>query len=92
MPFVSAGLFQYLLQHAAKAPIVVPQFEGRLQPLAGLYDVAAKPYLEHCLQQGQLKLTAAIESMDFFAVDIHSHLPFYSPELFRNFNRPGDLL
>ena len=91
MPFVSAGLFQYLLQHAAKAPIVVPMFKERLQPLAGLYDVAAKSYFEHCLQQGQLKLTAAIESIDFLTVDIHPALPFYTRDLFRNFNRPTDL-
>ena len=92
-PLVSADLMRGLLDEISPATLaVIPEWEGRLQPLAGLYHVDAAPRLRARHERGEASLVRALETI--------GHRTYTSRQCrvhdprglgFMNVNRPADL-
>lgn len=61
MPFIDIRLIAYMVEQLGEYQAVVPELEGRLQPLAAVYSRSCLPVFEHHLQQDKLKLIRIIE-------------------------------
>jgi len=61
MPFIDTRLIVFMVEQIGKYQAVVPELEGRLQPLAAVYSRSCLPVFEHHLQQDKLKLIRIIE-------------------------------
>ncbi len=57
-PFLILPLVSHLLAHAGDADIVVPEWDGRLQPLPAVYRKSVLPALDAQLARGELSLNA----------------------------------
>jgi molybdopterin-guanine dinucleotide biosynthesis protein A len=65
-PLVSAGLLVALAAKASPAALaVIPEWDGRLQPLSGLYHVDAAARLRECHDRGEASLIGALETIGY---------------------------
>ena len=89
-PFIPVELIEYLLSFKSAAPTTIAISNGVLQPLCGLYDSTALGAIEHDLQEGKYSVLKTILNIDHTAVPITPDLPFFTPQMFWNVNRPED--
>jgi molybdopterin-guanine dinucleotide biosynthesis protein A len=89
-PFIPVELIEYLLSFKSAAPTSIAISDGVLQPLCGLYDSTALGAIEHDLQEGKYSILKTILNIDHTAVPITPDLPFFTPQIFWNVNRPED--
>ena len=69
-PLVSADLLVALRRAAGPGDLaLVPEWEGRLQPLTGLFAVAAGPRLAACAAAGQRSLIGGLKTIGFRVFD-----------------------
>jgi len=95
MPFVHAGIANEMLLAAEGYDAVVPEIEGRLQPLFAVYRKSCLPELTSCLDNHELKVRGFLAAItvkimkekDFQLYEEHPHL-FSS--LFFNMNMPEE--
>ena len=87
LPFVTPELIR-TIAHAKpqRAPAVVSTLGGRLQPLLGCYQPAARELLAPVLTEGNVRLTDAVDSIG------PRHLEASDPEALFNVNTPDDVL
>lgn len=65
-PLVNPDLLLALRQSAsANDQVLLPEWQGRLQPLTGLYPVTAGPLLEQCSADGEQSLIRALIKIGF---------------------------
>jgi molybdopterin-guanine dinucleotide biosynthesis protein A len=65
-PLINAGLLRGLLTAAGTGDLpVIPEWQGRLQPLTGLYATACGPLLEKCGDLGEQSLIGALKTIGF---------------------------
>lgn len=64
MPFIDPDLMAFMVEQIGKYQAVVPELEGRLQPLAAVYSRSCLPVLERCLREDKLKLIRIFEELD----------------------------
>ncbi len=92
-PLVNANLLRALLGVVTPATLaVVPEWEGRLQPLTGLYHVDAASQLRAWHDRGETSLVRALANIGhqtFPAAKCREHDPRGLG--FKNINRPADL-
>lgn len=92
MPFVNAGLMNYLLLNVQEYDIVVAVHgKDSLEPLCGCYSRNVIDVLERQISKGNYKLRDVFPQVRFKALRIEPSLPFYEDNLFFNVNRPEDL-
>lgn len=91
MPMVSPILIRWMLDSYADEPVLVCTWDGRLQPLAGLYHKSALPDFERLIDRRQFKLSVALEVVGAAVLDPENHLPGFDQDWFRNFNSPAEL-
>jgi molybdopterin-guanine dinucleotide biosynthesis protein A len=89
-PFIPVELIEYMLSFKSAAPTKIAKFSGVIQPLCGLYDSTALDAIEHDLQEGKYSVLKTILNIDHTAVPITPDLPFFTPQIFWNVNRPED--
>ena len=89
-PFIPVKLIEYLLSFKSAAPTTIAISDGVLQPLCGLYDSTALGAIEHDLQEGKYSVLKTILKIDHTAIPITPDLPFFTPQIFWNVNRPED--
>ncbi|MBV6403934.1 MAG: molybdenum cofactor guanylyltransferase [Flavobacteriales bacterium] len=70
---------------------VVPVHEGRAEPLAAAYHRRCADPFRKAVEEGLLKLTAALDRLHWAPVDVRPGHEGWPADLFRNVNRPGDL-
>jgi molybdopterin-guanine dinucleotide biosynthesis protein A len=87
MPFVSAALVERLFALSGEADIVVPETDGRLHPLCGVYRRACLEPITRRLAERRLKMLDLFDDVRTRAValDRNDH------RLVANVNTPGDL-
>ena len=92
-PLVNADLLRALTAEVTPATLaVIPEWNGRLQPLTGLYHVDAGARLRTCQNQGEASLVRALETIGYqkySAAQCRRHDPRGLG--FMNINRPADL-
>ncbi len=93
-PLINAKLLQAMAACASATDFaIVPEWEGRLQPLSGLYHVGAGDRLRACHEQGETALVRALETIGFQKFSEDDCRKHDSQGLgFKNINRPADLI
>jgi molybdopterin-guanine dinucleotide biosynthesis protein A len=89
-PFIPVELIKYLLSFKSAAPTRITIFDGVLQPLCGLYDSTSRGVIEDDLREGKYSVFKTIPKIKHTVVPITPDLPFFTPQIFWNVNRPED--
>jgi len=84
MPFLSTNVLNYLISHTGSNQIIVPHFEGNLEPLCAIYHSSCTSRIMEHIQNRQFKLLDAINSFDCKIVEIDAKK--YGEDCFRNIN------
>lgn len=90
LPFVSRELVEYVLEAREPGRSRIVEWEGRIQPLLGIYDPQILPHTEHCLQEGLFSVMKMLQGYDHDVVPITTSLPFYRPNILQNINTRSD--
>ena len=91
MPLVSAALLKYLLDHSAKAKLVLPIKDANPEPLCGVYSKSLLPFIEEQLEKEEYALHQLLEKAQSFLLPVEAGMPFFKDDLFLNLNQPEDL-
>lgn len=95
MPFVNKSLLQYEIEQAftTGADIIVPQWEGRFQPMHAVYRLdTCKEAVANALEAGHKKVISFYEELRCLTL-LPDKIREYSPtgRSFRNINTPEEL-
>ena len=90
-PSLTTSVFQHLLDHHGDFDISLAAHDGVNEPMIGVYSRSIYSILVKSINDENYKPPAIIRQTRWQEIDIHPDLNFYSPDLFRNMNRPEDL-
>ena len=92
MPFLNAGLIQYMLGLRGGYDAVVPVLEGYPEPTHAAYSRTCLPHIERRLKAGQLKIAGFFDDVRVRYVPV-SEIDVYDRDhlSFFNVNTPEDL-
>ncbi|NLV21403.1 MAG: molybdenum cofactor guanylyltransferase [Syntrophomonadaceae bacterium] len=93
MPFMDMDLVEYLFAHLADYDCVVPEIDGKLQPLSAIYSKKCLPVLTDCLNHDRLKLIRVFEELNAKII-VEKDLASFGNihEIFMNVNDPEALV
>jgi molybdopterin-guanine dinucleotide biosynthesis protein A len=92
MPFVSESLIRRLASGLGRYDAVLPEIEGRREPLCGGYGPACKEAIEHSLDSGELRATSFHDRIRVGILSVDEIRTLGDPEvLFFNVNTADDL-
>lgn len=91
MPMVSHKLIEYLLLNRKHKQIVVPGFEGNIEPLCAFYRRDVFAQIKNAIDKRKYKLADFIKSTDFEELTIDEQLDFFHPLLFANINSKKEI-
>ena len=91
VPFLSLPLVAYLTSRFPDYDVVVPYWEGRLQPLHAVYRRSVLPLLEQQLERGELRPVFLYDKVRTLKVE-EDEIRAYDPDgsSFFNMNTPED--
>ncbi|MFZ0370414.1 MAG: molybdenum cofactor guanylyltransferase [Halobacillus sp.] len=91
-PFIHESVYNYLYSFADQTiDAVVPEYEGRLQPLSGIYRKSCLPIIETLLHNGERKVSLLLEQVHSVYVNDFQPLPSEVVNRhFLNMNTPED--
>lgn len=58
MPFVSCQIYEYLAEHITGYDIVIPVYENREHPLAGIYRHSVLPHIQAQVKRNRLRMNS----------------------------------
>lgn len=90
MPFITSHAVKYVIQHATNSQIALPLYQGRIQPLFGVYSRQCLPKWKQLIEQGMIKLQEMVMHFDLVKIDIEKNELFVDL-LFTNINDKNDL-
>lgn len=90
MPLTSREVLNGLAQISGDYDVLVPEYEGRLQPLCAIYSKKIKNKVEEQLKKDDFKLQYFIRQLNYQVIRELPHRPFKSTD-FLNVNTPTDL-
>ena len=93
MPLMTAGFLRWLVQLAAsgKELAVVPEAQGRLQPLCAVYRRAAQCVIEQALKSGDFKVEHIFSLVPTrYIAEAELLAAGFSPDIFCNVNTPAE--
>ncbi|OFX63196.1 MAG: hypothetical protein A2066_06870 [Bacteroidetes bacterium GWB2_41_8] len=88
-PFVNEELLHSLISQIGQFDCIIPEHEGGIEPLIGLYNRTILPLLEETINQGDYKLQRILSKLNTCYVDCNLLIEKY-PRLFFNVNHPAD--
>ncbi|MBP1762508.1 MAG: Molybdopterin-guanine dinucleotide biosynthesis protein MobA [Firmicutes bacterium] len=93
MPFMNMKLVEYLLDRLGSYDCVVPEIDGKLQPLSAVYSKKCLPLLTDCLSNDRLKLIRIYEEeLNAKIISEQDMVAFGNiHEIFMNVNDPAAL-
>lgn len=89
--FLSTQFIQFLISEIAGLTAVIPFHEKGKEPLIGLYHKNCLPEIEKMLKLGNYKMHHLVNTLNTKLVNSQNWVENY-PGLFRNLNRPEDLI
>lgn len=93
MPFMNMDLVEYLLVRLGDYDCVVPEIDGKLQPLTAVYSKKCLSVLDDCLNHDRLKLIRVFEELNARIVTAQDLISFGNiHEIFMNVNDPEALM
>jgi len=90
MPFVTSEAVDFFLHQPNEKEITVPVYQGKIEPLFGIYHRSCLAQWDALIRRGFLKLQEMIACFDLLKADVSAH-PLFSYPLFANINTPEDL-
>ncbi len=91
MPMISTELVKHILSNRNNYRVVVPDFEGYLEPLCAFYQHGIFPQLKKAIEEGNYKLVDFIKKTNFRELKIDKQLGFFHPMLFANINSEKEI-
>lgn len=89
VPFMNEALILYLISHIGNYDCIIPQHEGGIEPLMGLYNKQIIPVVEEMISRGDYQLKRLLSSLNIRYVNCNDLIKQF-PRLFVNINLPGD--
>ena len=86
-PFITVAFLSWLKTKIEQFDVVIPQYENRIYPLTGYYKRKTFAVLKAELDQNNLRIKSAIESLNVQFVDADH----FNQQNFRNINAVEDL-
>jgi len=90
-PFLTTELIRYILNNCGEAEIAVTEMDGIVQPLCGLYSKKILCHIENNLRGNRQKMLELLKEVQTKILPITDSLPFFSNNLFKNYNTLDDL-
>ncbi len=92
MPFLNTGLIVHMASLAASYDVVIPRFQGNLEPLHAIYGHVCLPYMKNLLDQNNLKIIDLFPQVRVRYLE-ETELSRWDPQhlSFLNINTPQDL-
>jgi molybdopterin-guanine dinucleotide biosynthesis protein A len=90
-PFIPLKLCMFIINNTGEFDVVVPQFNGRIYPLIGLYSKSFLKVLEEDIKNKRYKMMKAVEKSKHSVVQISKTSEFYNEFFFMNINTREDL-
>lgn len=90
MPLTSREVLNGLAQISGDYDVLVPEYDGRLQPLCAIYSKKIKNKVEEQLKKDDFKLQYFIRQLNYQVIRELPYRPFKSTD-FLNINTPTDL-
>jgi molybdopterin-guanine dinucleotide biosynthesis protein A len=93
MPLMTSEFLLWLAQSAAAGDelAIVPETDGRPQPLCAVYKRALLPTVEQALQAGEFKVTDILRNAPTrFVSEAELRDAGFAPDIFCNINTPGE--
>lgn len=91
MPFIQADIYQLLLANMEDNDVIIPKYEERIHPLAGIYRKTVLPYVQQQLSKDDLKVRRLF---DYLKVKYVGDYPEIAGEIltkhFFNMNKPEE--
>ena len=92
MPFLNQDLIKYILKEADGYDVVIPEYEGRFQPLCAIYSKECIAPIEDGLSKNKLKIIDFLKHVKVRRInekEISRFISYQSP--FVNINTPQDI-
>ena len=89
VPFINTELIQFLISQIGEYDCIIPEHDGGIEPLIGLYNRQILPQLEETINQGDYKLLRMLAKLNTRFLNCNSLIKKY-PRLFFNINHPED--
>jgi len=90
IPLVPSELFSLLLKNTNGSSVVLPEHNGILQTVCGLYSTSCLPVLKQCLSRNIQKMKDVVSLCRFQKIKIPNAVSWNSEHLFWNVNTPED--
>lgn len=92
IPFITDELIRHVANSIDDADICVPQADGKIHPLCGMYRETCTRAVNERIGKKQLKLQELLLDLKTIIVPIDASLPFYHPRLLQNINSMDDYM
>lgn len=90
-PFISASVYRYLYSHVDDKQAIIPYYNDRIHPLAGIYHTNVLNTIRESLQTDELKIRHFLDKIDYRLVDsFPNHTSSELSQHFFNMNRPAE--
>ncbi len=90
-PFIHHTVYKQLLSHIQAYDAVVPKYDHRLHPLAGIYRTSVHPFIEANIRENNLRMTSFFQDVHVFVEEeFHSLDPSLVKRHFFNMNTIED--
>jgi len=89
-PFINKYLLGELLSYSHDFNIVLPEFNGYLQPMTGVFKKSIIPVIKNEIEKGNYIPPNIFEKCKLKKLEISPNNPKYHEHLFFNVNKPGD--
>lgn len=90
MPFITTDTARFIIKHSVNQQITLFLYQGKIQPLFGVYSKDCLQKWEQLIGQGIIKLQEMITHFDLQKIDV-SNNPSFNDLLFTNINDKHDL-
>lgn len=91
MPLVRKEVLNYLAQYKEGYDVLVPVYDGRLQPLCAVYAKSIEEKVHQALMKEEYKLQSFIRSLNYQTITKMENESFIETD-FMNVNTPTDFL
>lgn len=89
MPFINKDIYKYLFQFLGDVDAVVPKYEGRVHPLASIYQRTCLPIIQEKLEEGDFRVRSFYDEINIkYVEDFDSFDSFDVKKHFFNMNNP----
>lgn len=88
-PFITTEAIEYIFQHSDLSQISWPIYDGKIEPLFGVYSKSCLAKWEKLIHNGILKLQEIASNFNLNQLNVDNN-PLFNKNIFTNINTPED--